>query len=86
MRLSIVWGLIGLVGAAALAWGWSVGGESVAARPSDLTTAVPAAWYADLPLDAAAATDAYLARVPPRCASAAKDIATLECWPSSCAS
>lgn len=65
MRLSIVWGLIGLVGAAALAWGWYVGGESVAARPSDLTTAVPAAWYADLPLDPAAATDAYLARVPP---------------------
>jgi len=65
MRLSTVWGLIGLFGVAALAWGWSVGGESVAARPADLTTAVPSAWYADLPLDPAAATNAYLARIPP---------------------
>ncbi len=65
MRLSILWGLIGLVGVAALAWGWSIGGESVAARPSDLTMPVPARWYAELPLNPAAATDAYLARIPP---------------------
>ena len=65
MRLGIVWGLIGLVGVAALAWGWSVGGESVTARPNDLTRAVPAAWNADLPLDPAAASDAYLERIPP---------------------
>jgi STE24 endopeptidase len=64
MRLSIVWGWIGLVGAATLAWGWSVGGEQVPARPNDLITAVPAAWYADLPLDPAAAANAYLARIP----------------------
>ena len=64
MRFGSVWGLIGLVGAAALAWGWCLGREPVAARPSDLTTAVPAAWYADLPLDPVAATDAYLARIP----------------------
>jgi len=64
MRLGIVWGLIGLVAVAALAWGWSVGGEPVPARPSDLTTAVPAAWYANLPLDPVAATNAYFARIP----------------------
>jgi STE24 endopeptidase len=64
MRLSIVWGLIGTVGVAALAWGWSVGGEPVPARPSDLTVGVPQGWYANLPIDSVAATNAYLARIP----------------------
>ncbi len=64
MRLSITWSLIGVVGIAALAWGWSDGHESVAARPIDLTITVPATWYANLPLDPVAATNAYLARIP----------------------
>lgn len=64
MRLRIAWCLIGLVGAAAIAWGWYVGREPVPTRPIDLTTAVPASWYADLTMNPAAATDAYLARVP----------------------
>ncbi len=64
MRPRTIWGLIGAVGAAALVWGWSVGNEGVPARPSDQTTAVPTSWYANLPLDPAAATNAYLARIP----------------------
>lgn len=64
MRLSLLWGLIALVGSVALAWGWSVGSESVPERASDQTATVPPSWYADLPLDPAAATSAYLARIP----------------------
>jgi len=64
MRLSTTWSLIGVVGIVALAWGWSVGHEPVPARPIDLTTPVPATWYANLPLDPVAATNAYLARIP----------------------
>ena len=64
MRLPFIWGLIGLIGIAALSWGWWVGKDAVSERPSDLTTAVTAAWYANLPLDPVVATDAYLARIP----------------------
>ena len=64
MRLSISWALIAGVGAIALAWGWSVGRETVPERPSDQTTAVSPSWYERLPLDSAAATAAYLGRIP----------------------
>jgi len=36
----------------------------VPARPSDQTAAVSPSWYADLPLESVAATNAYLARIP----------------------
>jgi STE24 endopeptidase len=54
-----------LVAALALLWGWSVGRQPAPARPADLTTRVDAGWYDALPLDPAAATAAYLARIPP---------------------
>ncbi|HEY1326241.1 MAG TPA: M48 family metalloprotease [Casimicrobiaceae bacterium] len=53
------------VAAIALLWGWSVGREPAPPRPADLVARVDAAWYDALPLDPAAATAAYLARIPP---------------------
>lgn len=64
MQLKALWALIALVGVAALAWGWSVGSEAVPARPGDQTIPATADWYASLPLDPVAATDAYLSRIP----------------------
>jgi STE24 endopeptidase len=64
MRTRVVWSLIAAIAVAALVWGWSIGGESVPARPRDQTVAVDPAWYAALPLGAEAATAAYLARIP----------------------
>lgn len=53
-----------IVAALALLWGVMVGREPVPQRPRDLTAAVDGAWYAALALDAAAATAAYLGRIP----------------------
>ena len=64
MQLRFAWCLIAFVGLAGLAWGWTVDREAVPARPSDLTIPVPPSWYASLPLDANAATAAYLQRIP----------------------
>jgi STE24 endopeptidase len=64
MRVSVAWGLIAAVAVAAIAWGWSVGREAVPPRPGDQTATVGPAWYADMPLEPAAATAAYLARIP----------------------
>ena len=52
------------VAALALLWGESVSREPAPARPADLTTPVDATWYDTLPLDPAAATAAYLDRIP----------------------
>ena len=49
----------------ALVFGWWAGAQPAPTRPGDLTTPVNASWYAALPLDPAAATAAYLARIPP---------------------
>jgi STE24 endopeptidase len=64
MRLSVFWAFIALVGAAAISWGWSVGGEAVPARPADQTIPASAEWLAGLPFDPEAATAAFVARIP----------------------
>ena len=64
-RTGLGWGLIAVATIAALAWGWSVDRVPVPPRPADQTIQADAAWYAALPLDASAATAAYLARITP---------------------
>jgi len=64
MGLRGIWGCVAIVALAALGWGWSVGRERAPARSQDQTLAVDAGWYANLPLQPAAATAAYLARIP----------------------
>ncbi len=64
MRAGIAWVFIAVILAATLAWGWSVGGETVPLRPVDQTAIVDADWYAVLPLDPTLAVGAYLARIP----------------------
>jgi len=49
----------------ALAWGTVVGMQPVPVRPPARTVEVGPAWYAALPVDPVAATNAYLQRVPP---------------------
>ena len=56
-------GLLVAVPLAALVWGWIAGERPSGARPAVIVTPVDAAWYAALPRDAEAATNAYLARV-----------------------
>ena len=51
-----------LVGA--VSWGLIVSREATPTREPDRTLAVDAAWYAALPSDPVAATNAYLARIP----------------------
>jgi STE24 endopeptidase len=52
------------VAALGLLWGGWAGREPAPARPADLTARVDASWYDALPRDPAAATAAYLARIP----------------------
>jgi len=60
----LIIGLLIAVPFAALVWGWIAGERPIGARPAVIVTPVDAAWYAALPRDAEAATNAYLARVP----------------------
>jgi STE24 endopeptidase len=65
MSLRSFWALMLVVGISAIAWGMAVGSEPVPARQGDPTRAVDDQWYATLPLDPAAATQAYRNRIPP---------------------
>jgi len=56
-------GLLFAVPLAALVWGWIAGERPIGARPTVIVAPVDAAWYAALPRDAEAATNAYLGRV-----------------------
>lgn len=49
---------------AALVLGWIAGEQPLGMRPAAIVNRADAAWYAALPRDAEAATNAYLARVP----------------------
>lgn len=62
VRAALIASLIAMLGA--LAWGWQVDREPVPARPADLTVPLTDAWQAALPLEPAAATRAYLERIP----------------------
>lgn len=62
LRSAIAVSVLALLGA--LAWGWHVDGQPVPARPADLTSPLTDAWQAALPIEADAATSAYLARIP----------------------
>lgn len=64
VRVAVSWGVVVAVLAAGLAWGWSFDAGAVPQRPQDLTSSVDAAWYQHLPLEPAAATQAYLDRIP----------------------
>ncbi len=65
MRLLVLWSIVIAIAGAALCWGGIVATAPVPPRPTDQTIAVDAAWYEHLPSDAAVATSAYLARIPP---------------------
>ena len=65
---------------AALLWGWSAGERLPGARPAVIVTPVDAGWYAALPRDARAATDAYLARVPAQTRERANAFAAKGQW------
>jgi len=80
MRARVIWTSIAAVAVCALAWGWSIGGEAVPARPADQTIAVDSAWYAALPLDAEAATAAYLARIPAEMRARGEAVSDTRMW------
>ena len=76
----LVFALFLAVPFAALVWGWIAGERPIGARPAVIVTPVDAAWYSALPRDAAAATSAYLARVPAQTRERANAFATKGQW------
>ena len=64
MRALYLWGALLVVAAVVVVTGLQVQSRPPPPRAQDQTTAVDAGWYARLPADADAATEAYVARIP----------------------